>query len=175
MFKGSKERGREFVVLKLKASMAGTAWLENGYRLGCRVRLGSDHSALWATLESWIVTIRVIRNPMNSFKQIKLVTLACGSDFREAGMNLGKLIRRPLQRSGKRQMAAWTWDSKWCWRCRQEGFWNKHGGKITQFQVICNNTPTPKFLLHQPNGTFLNVIITSCFHVHRFGKEMPSP
>lgn len=124
-------------------------------------------------LESWIITIRVIRNPLNGFKRIKLVALACGSDLRVAGMNLGKLIWRRLQRSGKRQMAAWTLDSKWCWRCRQEGLWNKHGGKIIQFQVICNNTPTPKFLLHQPNGTLLNVITTYCFHVYRFRKEMP--
>lgn len=45
-------------------------------------------------------------------------------------------------------------------------------GKITQFRVICNDTPPPRFLLCQPNGIF-PVVITHCFHVHRFRKEMP--
>lgn len=61
----------------------------NGYTLGDRGRLGSDRLALGATLESRVFLITVIRNPLKSFKQgqIKSVAIACRSNLSKRGRN----------------------------------------------------------------------------------------
>lgn len=94
-------------------------------------------------LESRVFIITVIRNPLNSFKQglIQSVAIACRSNLRAVGMNFGRLVRDWCIDSGKRQMVAWTLDKAVVLEVdvrESISETNKHGGIIAQFQVLYN-------------------------------------